>query len=96
MAIVPFVAWIGLRQRVPRGVQIPGVQRLLPDARKRRVLLAQALAAPLLVLALLWPQAWLARLAGAAQCIAWTVHGHALLGALHGARAFARSVEKAA
>src|SRR6185312_3478426 len=95
MEIVPFVAWIGLRHRVPRGVRIPGVQRLLPDARKRRVLLAQALAAPLLVLALLWPQAWLARLAGAAQCVAWTVHGHALLGALHGARAFARSVEKA-
>ena len=96
MEIVPFVAWIDLRHRVPRGVRIPGVQRLLPDARKRRVLLTQALAAPLLVLALLWPQAWLARLAGAAQCVAWTVHGHALLGALHGARSFARSVEKAA
>lgn len=95
MEILPFIAWIDLRQRIPRGVRIPGVQRLLPDTRKRRVLLAQALAAPLLVLALLWPQTWLARLAGAAQCAAWGVHGHALLGALHGARGFARSGEKA-
>jgi hypothetical protein len=94
MEIVPFVAWIALRQRVPRGVQIPGVQRLLPDAGKRRALLAQAAAAPCLVLAAAWPQSWLARLAGLAQLGAWAVHGHALLGALRGARAFVRGVER--
>jgi hypothetical protein len=93
LEIVPFVAWIGLRQRVPRGVQIPGVQRLLPDAAKRRALRAQAVAAPLLVLAVSWPQPWLARLAGLAQLLAWAVHGHVLLAALHGAHAFARRTE---
>jgi hypothetical protein len=93
LEIVPFVAWIGLRQRVPRGMQIPGVQRLLPDAVKQRALRAQAVAAPLLVLAVSWPQPWLARLAGLAQLLAWAVHGHALLAALRGAHAFARRTE---
>ncbi|MEW9570346.1 hypothetical protein ABQJ54_01135 [Rhodanobacter sp. Si-c] len=94
MEIVPFVAWIGLRHRVPRGVQIPGVQRLLPDAAKRRALLAQAMAAPWLMFAVLWPQPWLAQLAGLAQLGAWAVHGHALWSALRNARGFARGAEK--
>lgn len=94
MEIVSFIAWIGLRHRVPRGVQIPGVQRLLPDARKRHALFAQAVAAPWLVLAVLWPQPWLARLAGLAQLGAWAVHGHALWSALRNAHGFARRVEK--
>ena len=94
MEIVPFVAWIGLRRQVPRGVQIPGVQRLLPDAAKQRVLRAQMLAAPWLVLVVLWPQPWLARLAGLAQLGAWAVHGHALWSALHNAHGFACRVEK--
>lgn len=96
MEIVPFVAWIGLRHRVPRGVQIPGVQRLLPDADKRRALLAQAVAAPMLVIAVCWPQPWLARVAGLAQLGAWAVHGHVLWRALRAARGFALRVERAA
>ncbi|MBA2079140.1 hypothetical protein [Rhodanobacter sp. PCA2] len=94
LEIVPFIAWIGLRHQIRRGVQIPGVQRLLPDVHKRRVLLAQAAAAPLLVAAVCWPQPWLARLAGLAQVGAWAVHGHAAWGALRAAHGFARRVEK--
>lgn len=94
MEIVPFIVWIGLRRRVPRGVQIPGVQRLLPDAAKQGVLRVQMLAAPPLALAVLWPQPWLARLAGLAQLGAWAVHGHALWRALRNAHGFARRVGK--
>jgi hypothetical protein len=92
MEIVPFVAWIGLRHLIPRGVQIPGVQKLLPDEKKRRVLWAQGAAAVLLVLAALRPQAWSARMAGAALLLAWAMHGAALLGVLRASRAFSRRV----
>ena len=96
LEIVPFIDWIALRRRVPRGVQLPGVQRLLPERRKRRALLAQCIAAPLLVAAVLWPQSWLVRLAALAQFIAWAVHGHALASALQAGRAFLRRVEQPA
>jgi hypothetical protein len=90
--IVPFVGWIALRRRVPRGVQLPGVQRLLPDPSRHRALLAQGVAAPLLVAALLWPTPWLARMAALGQLVAWSVHGHALGRALLAGRAFLRRV----
>lgn len=93
LEIVPFVAWIGLRRRVPRGVQLPGVQRLLTDTRKHRALFVQGAAAPLLVAAVLWPQPWLARLAALAQLVVWAVHGYALASALHAGRDFVRRVE---
>ena len=89
MEIVPFIAWIALRHRLPRGLRIPGVQSLLPDASKRRALLAQCVAAPLLVAVVLWPQSWLARLAGLAQMVAWGVHGRALWSVLRVAGSYA-------
>ena len=92
LEIVPFVDWIALRRRVPRGVQLPGVQRLLPDASRRRALLAHGAAAPLLVAAVLWPMPWLARLAALGQLVVWSVHGHALASALLAGRAFLRRV----
>ncbi|MBP1475934.1 hypothetical protein J7I44_16670 [Frateuria sp. MAH-13] len=96
LEIVPFVEWIALRRRVPRGVQLPGVQRLLPDASRRRVLLAQGAAAPLLVAAVLWPMPWLARLAALGQLVAWSVHGYALASALLAGRTFLRRVAQRA
>ncbi|MGN2251924.1 hypothetical protein ACFWZ4_00915 [Frateuria sp. GZRe12] len=90
LEIVPFVDWIVLRRRVPRGVQLPGVQRLLPDASRRRALIAHTVAAPLLVAATLWPTPWLARLAALGQLVAWSVHGHTLASALLAGRAFLR------
>ena len=79
LEIVPFIGWIELHRRCGRGVQLPGVQRLLPAYDKTRALLAQV---PLLLLpiALVWPSAWLARAAGLALllawgCMAWTLHG---------------------
>jgi hypothetical protein len=70
MEIVAFIGWIELHRHCGRGVQVPGVQRLLPDGDKHRALLAHV---PLLLLpaALLWPSPWLARLAGAAVMLAW-------------------------
>lgn len=79
LEIVPFIGWIELHRRCGRGVQLPGVQRLLPAHDKTRVLLAQL---PLLLLpaAVVWPSAWLARTAGLAlllawSCMGWTLHG---------------------
>lgn len=96
LEIVPFVGWIALRQRVPRGTQLPGVQRLLPDRSKRRVLLAHGVAAPLLLAAVLWPQSSLVRLAALAQLVAWAIHGQALASALRACRVFLRRTEQAA
>lgn len=95
MEIVPFVVWIALRARIRRGVQLPGVQRLLADTAKRRVLRAQLVAAPLLVLAVLWPQPWLVRAAALAQLAAWSLHGYALASVLRVARDFIRRTEAA-
>ena len=65
LEIVPFIGWIELHRRCGRGVQLPGVQRLLPAHDKTRALLAQV---PLLLLpaAVTCPSAWLARAAGLA------------------------------
>lgn len=82
LEIVPFIGWIELHRRCGRGRQLPGVQRLLPEADKRRVLLAQAIVACLLVAAALWPRPWLVRGTGLALSLAWL----ALWLALHGIR----------
>ncbi|TAL73016.1 MAG: hypothetical protein EPN56_13525 [Rhodanobacter sp.] len=91
MEIVPFVAWIDLRHRIPRGTRIPGVQRLSEDERKRRVLHAHYVAAPLLVLAACWPQPWLLRVAALAQVGVWSLHAATLWQVLRAARGFART-----
>lgn len=91
MEIVPFVAWIDLRHRIPRGTRIPGVQRLSEDVRKRRVLHAHFVAAPLLIVAACWPQPWLLRAAALAQAVAWSLHAATLWGVLRAARRFARA-----
>jgi hypothetical protein len=96
LEVVPFVGWIALRRRVPRGTQLPSVQRLLSDSRKRRVLVAQCAAAPLLAAAVLWPRPWLAHVAALAQLLAWAIHGHALANALQACRAFTRQIEQPA
>ncbi|MEO7066537.1 MAG: hypothetical protein ABI114_06485 [Rhodanobacter sp.] len=91
--IVAFIGWIELRRQCRRGVQVPGVQRLLPDLDKRRVLLAQLPVALLLTAAVLWPTPWLARCAGAALILAWLVLWVALAGVRRRARRFLLSVE---
>ncbi|MGP1664427.1 MAG: hypothetical protein ACTS5I_00635 [Rhodanobacter sp.] len=92
MEIVPFLGWIDLQRRIGRGVQLPGVQRLLPAQDKTRALLAQL---PLLSLplAVLWPSPWLARLAGLALVVAWLALGWALYGVGRRADRFVVSVE---
>jgi len=93
LEIVPFIGWIALHRHCGRGIQLPGVQRLLPEADKRRVLLAQPLLLSLPV-AMAWPSASLARVAGVALVLVWSLTGWTLLGAGRRARYFLRSLEK--
>ena len=79
LEIVAFIGWIDLHRHCSRGVQLPSVQRLLPDRDKLGVLLAQL---PLLLLpaAALWPSVWLTRAAGLALLLAWLSVWSALRG----------------
>ena len=92
LEIVPFIGWIELHRRCGRGVQLPGVQRLLPAHDKTRALLAQV---PLLLLpaAVAWPSAWLARTAGLALLLAWGCMGWALRGVRRRANLFLSTME---
>lgn len=72
LEIVAFLGWIELHRRCGRGVHLPGVQLLLPEADKRRVLCGLLVAALLLLAAAGWPVDALARAAGAATMFAYT------------------------
>lgn len=71
MEIVAFLGWIGLQRACPRGVLVPSVQQLLPDADKGRVLAWHVAACALLIAAVAWPHDGLARLAGLALLLAY-------------------------
>lgn len=75
LEITAFLTWIALRQRVPRGIRVPGVGSLFEEARKRRAFLLHAIAGALLVVATLAPA--VARLAGIALALAYAVSLHA-------------------
>lgn len=77
LEIVGFLAWIHLRRVVPRGRQIPGVGRLMPERDKRGVLVAHVLAAGALLLAMLLHR-WHA-MAGLTLALAWLMTLAALL-----------------
>lgn len=92
LEIVAFIGWIELHRRCGRGVQLPGVQRLLPDDIKLDVLLAQL---PLLLLpaAVLCPSGWLARAGGLALLLAWLAAWSALRGVGRRASHFLSTLE---
>ncbi|TAL88722.1 MAG: hypothetical protein EPN69_15805 [Rhodanobacter sp.] len=92
LEIVPFIGWIELHRRCGRGTQVPGVQRLLPAADKRRVLLVQ-LSLLLLPAAVLWPGIGLSRAAGVALLLIWAEVGWTLLGVRRRAHHFLRRLE---
>lgn len=71
LEIVAFLGWIELHRRVGRGVQLPGVQRLMPARERGGVVGAQIAAGVMVVVAAWYPQAWSARLAGVWICVAW-------------------------
>lgn len=93
LEIVAFLGWIELHRRLGRGVQLPGVQRLLPETDKTRVLLAQIPLALLLPAAVLWPSAWLARLTGLAMLAAWFEVWLALTGVRRRSKRFVLSMK---
>jgi len=65
---------------VEPGTRLPSVHRLLPDADKWRVLCGFLAAVPLQLAAVLEPSTGLARAAGLALLIAYTLLWHALGG----------------
>lgn len=74
LEITAFLTWIALRQRVPRGVRVPGVGSLFGDAERRRAFVLHAVAGALLVAAAFAPA--LARAAGLAIALAYAVSLH--------------------
>lgn len=71
LEIVAFLGWIELHRRIGRGVQLPGVQRLMPARERGAAIMVLASAGAAVVLATVHPDAWLARAAGLLQCMAW-------------------------
>ena len=72
LEITAFLAWIGLQRQIGRGVQVPGVQLLLPQRIKWGVWALHVVAAGLLMMGLAW-RATALPLAGAAYVLAYTV-----------------------
>ncbi|MBL8299446.1 MAG: hypothetical protein JNN30_13995 [Rhodanobacteraceae bacterium] len=80
LEIVAFLGWLDLHRRYGHGTRLPSVHRLLPDADKWRVLCGFLAAVPLQLAAVLKPSTGLARAAGLALLIAYTLLWHALGG----------------
>lgn len=80
LEIVAFLGWVELQRGHRRGMDLPSVQRLLPDAHKRAALQLQWGAAAMLLLAVAWPSPVLARMAGAAMACAYAVLALVLFG----------------
>ena len=74
LEITAFLTWIALRQRVPRGVRVPGVGSLFEEAYRRRAFVLHAVAGAWLVAAAFAPA--LARGAGLAIALAYAVSPH--------------------
>lgn len=77
MEITGFLTWIALRQRMPRGIRVPGVGSLFDDAGKRHAFVAHVIAGGALVAAVSLPM--LARIAGVLVLLAYAASLHALL-----------------
>ena len=71
LEIDAFLGWISLHRRCGRGLQLPGVQTLLPPARRLVLLRLFALASLALVLSTLWPDPVGTRFAGALVVVAY-------------------------
>lgn len=71
LEIVAFLGWIQLHRCIGRGMQLPGVQRLMPARERGTAVSAQVVAGALVVGAAWHPHALLARVAGAFACGAW-------------------------
>lgn len=74
LEITAFLTWIALRQRIPRGVRVPGVGSLFEEADRRRAFVLHAVAGAWLVAAAFAPA--LARSAGLAIALAYAVSLH--------------------
>lgn len=94
LEIVAFLGWIDLHRRCGRGMRLPSVQQLLPESEKLRVLIAQLAMSAALVGAVLWPNPWLARVAGALMLLAYGVLWMALSSVKRPVRDFTFSREK--
>lgn len=80
LEINAFLAWLELQQRRSRGTRVPGVDSLLPEQEKSRLLKLHALAALALLAAVTWPHAATTYLAALALAGAYGWTFRALLG----------------
>ncbi len=71
LEITAFLTWIALRQRVPRGIRVPGVGSLFDEAQKRRLLAVHGVAGALLASTACAPA--LAHAAGTAVVLAYAL-----------------------
>jgi len=90
LEIVAFLGWIELHRRVGRGVQLPGVQRLMPARERGAALIVLAVAGAAVVLATLHPEARLVRTAGLLECVAWVGVAAVLIGTRQRVQRFLR------
>ena len=88
--IVPFLAWMHLRNRGGPRSPVPSMNRLLPEADAQRQMLAHAVALALLLAAVIAPD-WLARPAGVALAVA---SGWLMVNLLGAARRYRQHLEK--
>lgn len=71
LEIIAFLSWLELRRRQPRGVRVPGVDRLFPEAHKHCLLQVHAMSAASLFAAMV--QTSLAWLAGLVLALAYAI-----------------------
>lgn len=88
--IVPFLAWMHLRNRGSARSPVPNMNKLLPEADAQRQMLAHAVALAVLLAAVIAPD-WLARPAGVALAVA---SGWLMVNLLGAARRYRQHLEK--
>lgn len=88
--IVPFLAWMHLRNRGSARSPVPNMNRLLPEADAQRQMQAHAVALALLLAAVIAPE-WLTRAAGAALAVA---NGWLLVNLLGAVRRYRQHLDK--
>ena len=88
--IVPFLAWMHLRNRGSARSPVPNMNRLLPEADAQRQMQAHAVALALLLAAVIAPE-WLTRAAGAALAVA---SGWLLVNLLGAVRRYRQHLDK--
>lgn len=90
LEIDAFLGWIDLHRRCGRGLQLPGVQTLLPPTRRHALFWLFAMAGAAALLSALHPGEVGSRVAGALMLVAYLALAHAQRGVARAVDAFAQ------